>query len=541
MSGYIFKDVVIIGGGPAGMAVADRLYDLGIKDIILFEKESYLGGVLPQCIHDGFGLIKFAENLSGPEYSAIYTNRLKEKNIDVRLCSTVMEISCEKGPATAGDFPVAFHTSVSCISKNDLSDGSDAPDGTIELITRAIVLASGCREKNRSNMYIPGTRPDGIFTAGTAQSFVNLHDLMPGKEAVILGSGDIGLIMARRLTLEGCKVKCVAEIDSVSGGLKRNIKQCLDDYGIPLLLNTTVTNIFGFPRVEAVEICNVKHDEVNKTFTILKDTARIISCDTLILSAGLLPENSLIQDLDYAFSGEVSGKVLGEPSCGSSSELSSELSCGPSSELSSELSCGPSSELSSELSCGPSDDFSWKDGVFLCGNALFVHGLVDDVSQSGEKVAEDILEWLQKGVSSSKYSLSMVDDTRAENMEFLRLKRLENIANADKNTITCILCPNSCEIDENLKGGKCPKGAEYALEEMRAPKRILTSSIKIENEDALVSVRTKTPLPKEMIPEAINKLRQMTVTPPIKCGDLICSDFMLRGIDLIATRDFPLW
>ncbi|NLD80604.1 MAG: FAD-dependent oxidoreductase, partial [Smithella sp.] len=340
MSGYIFKDVVIIGGGPAGMAVADRLYDLGIKDIILFEKESYLGGVLPQCIHDGFGLIKFAENLSGPEYSAIYTNRLKEKNIDVRLCSTVMEISCEKGPATAGDFPVAFHTSVSCISKNDLSDGSDAPDGTIELITRAIVLASGCREKNRSNMYIPGTRPDGIFTAGTAQSFVNLHDLMPGKEAVILGSGDIGLIMARRLTLEGCKVKCVAEIDSVSGGLKRNIKQCLDDYGIPLLLNTTVTNIFGFPRVEAVEICNVKHDEVNKTFTILKDTARIISCDTLILSAGLLPENSLIQDLDYAFSGEVSGKVLGEPSCGSSSELSSELSCGPSSELSSELSCG---------------------------------------------------------------------------------------------------------------------------------------------------------------------------------------------------------
>jgi len=517
MSGYIFKDVVIIGGGPAGMAVADRLYDLGIKDIILFEKESYLGGVLPQCIHDGFGLIKFAENLSGPEYSAIYTNRLKEKNIDVRLCSTVMEISCEKGPATAGDFPVAFHTSVSCISKNDLSDGSDAPDGTIELITRAIVLASGCREKNRSNMYIPGTRPDGIFTAGTAQSFVNLHDLMPGKEAVILGSGDIGLIMARRLTLEGCKVKCVAEIDSVSGGLKRNIKQCLDDYGIPLLLNTTVTNIFGFPRVEAVEICNVKHDEVNKTFTILKDTARIISCDTLILSAGLLPENSLIQDLDYAFSGEVSGKVLGEPSCGSSSELSS------------------------ELSCGPSDDFSWKDGVFLCGNALFVHGLVDDVSQSGEKVAEDILEWLQKGVSSSKYSLSMVDDTRAENMEFLRLKRLENIANADKNTITCILCPNSCEIDENLKGGKCPKGAEYALEEMRAPKRILTSSIKIENEDALVSVRTKTPIPKEMIPEAINKLRQMTVTPPIKCGDLICSDFMLHGIDLIATRDFPLW
>ncbi len=504
MSGCIFKDVVIIGGGPAGMAVADRLYDLGIKDIILFEKESYLGGVLPQCIHDGFGLIKFAENLSGPEYSAIYTNRLKEKNIDVRLCSTVMEISCEKGPATAGDFPVAFHTSVSCISKNDLSDGSDAPDGTIELITRAIVLASGCREKNRSNMYIPGTRPDGIFTAGTAQSFVNLHDLMPGKEAVILGSGDIGLIMARRLTLEGCKVKCVAEIDSVSGGLKRNIKQCLDDYGIPLLLNTTITKIFGFPRVKAVEICNVKYDEINKTFTILKDTARIITCDTLILSAGLLPENSLIQDLDYGFSGEVSG------------------------------------ELSKDAYCEPFLYPSWKDGVFLCGNALFVHGLVDDVSQSGEKVAEDIFEWLQKGVSNSKYSLSRADDTRAENMEFLRLKRLENIANADKNTITCVLCPNSCEIDENLKGGKCPRGAEYALKEMRAPKRILTSSIKTENEDALVSVRTKTPIPKEMIPEALNKLRQMTVTPPIKCGDLICSDFMLSGIDLIATRDFPL-
>ena len=512
MNSCVFKDVVIIGGGPAGMAVADRLSDLGIKDIILFEKESYLGGVLPQCIHDGFGLIKFAENLSGPEYSAIYTNRLKEKNIDVRLCSTVMEISYKKSPATAGDFPVAFHTSVSCLSKNDLSNDFYAPGGTMKIKTRAIVLASGCREKNRSNMYIPGTRPDGIFTAGTSQAFVNLHDLMPGSEAVILGSGDIGLIMARRLTLEGCHVKCVAEIDSVSGGLKRNIKQCLSDYDIPLLLNSTVTKIFGFPRITAVEICNVEHDEVNSTFTIRKDTARKISCDTLILSAGLLPENSLIQNLDSGFSSSFSGDFSGDPS----------------------------SKISGDFSGDPSTVPSWKDGIFLCGNALFVHGLVDDVSQSGENVAEDVFEWLQKGVSNSRYSLSRADDARAENMEILRSKRLETIANAHKNTITCILCPNSCEIDENLKGGKCPKGAEYALEEMRSPKRILTSSIKIKDEDALVSVRTKTPIPKEMLPEAVKKLRQMTVPPPVKCGDLICSDFMLPGIDLIATRNFPL-
>jgi len=536
MNSCVFKDVVIIGGGPAGMAVADRLFDLGIKDIILFEKESYLGGVLPQCIHDGFGLIKFAENLSGPEYSAIYTNRLKEKNIDVRLCSTVMEISYKKSPATAGEFPVAFHTSVSCISKNDLSNDFYAPGGTMKIKTRAIVLASGCREKNRSNMYIPGTRPDGIFTAGTSQAFVNLHDLMPGSEAVILGSGDIGLIMARRLTLEGCHVKCVAEIDSVSGGLKRNIKQCLSDYDIPLLLNSTVTKIFGFPRITAVEICNVEHDEVNSTFTIRKDTARKISCDTLILSAGLLPENSLIQNLDSGFSSSFSGDFSIDPS----SKISGDFSGDSSSKISGDFSIDPSSKISGDFSGYPSTVPSWKDGIFLCGNALFVHGLVDDVSQSGENVAEDVFEWLQKGVSNSRYSLSRADDARAENMEILRSKRLETIANAHKNTITCILCPNSCEIDENLKGGKCPKGAEYALEEMRSPKRILTSSIKIKDEDALVSVRTKTPIPKEMLPEAVKKLRQMTVPPPVKCGDLICSDFMLPGIDLIATRNFPL-
>ena len=467
----IRKDVAVIGGGPAGMAVADKLCDLGITDIMLLEKENYLGGVLPQCIHDGFGLIKFGKNVSGPEYVEIYRRRMGEKNIDVHLCSTVTEVRGNRLTVASPDKTLA-------------------PQGLFTLEAGAVVLASGCRERNRSNAGIPGSRAAGIYTAGTAQAFINLHNLMPGKEIVILGSGDIGLIMARRLTLEGAHVKCVAEIDSVSGGLKRNIKQCLEDFDIPLLLNTTVTDVFGLSRVTGVQLSSMHFSEENGVFLPVPGTERRTDCDTLILSAGLIPENSILKDIG-----------------------------------------------------APGTDV--YPGIFLCGNALYVHGLVDDVSDSGEQVAKDVAEYISAGPgspSASRYAFSQANETRAENCRFLSEKRLKTLADAGRKTITCILCPNSCEIDEDFSGGRCPRGAQYAREELTDPKRILTSSVAVDVPASpahpTVSVRTSGPLPKNRLADAVKALKDIRVSSPVGCGDVIRRDFIQKGVDLIATGKF---
>ena len=304
-------DIVIIGGGPAGLAAAVSAKRNGIESILILERDKELGGILNQCIHNGFGLHTFKEELTGPEYAQRFIDQAKELEIEYRLNTMVMDISREK-----------------------VVTAMNREEGLFEIRAKAVILAMGCRERSRGALNIPGYRPAGIYSAGTAQRLVNMEGLMPGREVVILGSGDIGLIMARRMTLEGAKVKVVAELMPYSGGLKRNIVQCLDDYGIPLKLSHTVVDIKGKERLEGVTLA-----EVDKTGKPIPGTEEEYSCDTLLLSVGLIPENELSRGMGVEMSGVTSGPVVNE-------------------------------SLETNI-----------EGVFACGNVLHVHGLVDFVSE----------------------------------------------------------------------------------------------------------------------------------------------------------------
>ena len=314
-------DLIIIGGGPAGLAAAVSAFDSGVKNILILERDGELGGILNQCIHNGFGLHTFREELTGPEYADRFIRQVKERNIPFWLNTMVLDISMQESETSSDEKIPASVKTVTVMNRTD---------GLTILRTKAVILAMGCRERPRGALNIPGYRPAGIYSAGTAQRLVNMEGFMPGKEIVILGSGDIGLIMARRMTLEGAKVKVVAELMPYSGGLQRNIVQCLEDFGIPLKLSHTVVDIDGKERVKGVTLAQV--DENRKP---IPGTEEYISCDTLLLSVGLIPEN----------------------------ELSTKLGVQMSS-----ITNGPSVNESLETSV---------PGVFACGNVLHVHDLVD--------------------------------------------------------------------------------------------------------------------------------------------------------------------
>jgi thioredoxin reductase len=316
-------DLIIIGAGPAGLAAAISARKNGLRNLVIIERNGWLGGILPQCIHDGFGLELFKEQMTGPEYAQRNVDELKRLKIPYMLDSMVLEVTPEKKVFVS------------------------SPKGLFSFGAKAIVLAMGCRERTRGQICIPGTRPAGVYTAGVAQNLINLKNVMVGKEVVILGSGDVGLIMARRLTLEGAKVHVVVEILPHTNGLPRNIQQCLIDYDIPLLLSHTVTEIHGQNRVEAVTI-----SPVDKDLRPIKGKEQKICCDTLLLSIGLIPENDLSKKFGVKLSQVTGGAIVDE-------------------------------NLETSVS-----------GVFACGNALHVHDIVDFVTLEAEKAGKSAAEYV---------------------------------------------------------------------------------------------------------------------------------------------------
>ena len=325
-------DIVIIGGGPAGMAAAVAAKKQGIERILILERDRELGGILNQCIHNGFGLHTFQEELTGPEYADRFIGQVKLYNIEYKLNTMVMDVSRDKR--------------VTAMNREE---------GMFEIQAKAIILAMGCRERSRGALNIPGYRPAGIYSAGTAQRLVNMEGFLPGREVVILGSGDIGLIMARRMTLEGAKVKVVAELMPYSGGLKRNIVQCLDDYGIPLKLSHTVIDIKGKERVEGVTLA-----EVDENRRPIEGTEEFYSCDTLLLSVGLIPENEISGSMGVELNPITSGPKVNE-------------------------------RLETSI-----------EGVFACGNVLHVHDLVDFVSEEAAAAGKNAAMYVQEGESASE-------------------------------------------------------------------------------------------------------------------------------------------
>ena len=318
------RNVIVIGGGPAGLAAACALYDKGVNDILILEREPRLGGILNQCIHDGFGLSRFGETLSGPEYAGRFIEAVRQRKIDYITECTVINLDNNK-----------------CVT-------AAAQDGLKKYQADAVILTMGCRERPRGGLAIPGDRPSGVFTAGVAQSYMNLHNTMVGRKVVILGSGDIGMIMARRLTLEGAKVEAVFEILPYPSGLPRNIEQCLNDYGIPLYLSHTVTRINGKARLSSVTV-----SEVGRDMKPIKGTEKDWPCDTLILSVGLIPENELSLQAGVVLDGRTKGAIVDE------------------------------------------NGMTSVPGIFAAGNVLHVHDLVDFVSLEAEKLAEGVSAYLQ--------------------------------------------------------------------------------------------------------------------------------------------------
>ena len=333
-------DLVIIGGGPAGMSAAVAAYKNGVRDILILERDENLGGILQQCIHPGFGLHRFKEELTGPEYAYKYEEQVENLGIKYETQTMVLDVSDEK-----------------------IITATNPQKGIFQIEAKAIILAMGCRERSKGALNIPGHRPSGIFSAGTAQKFVNMKGYMPGKDVVILGSGDIGLIMARRMTLEGAKVHAVCELMPYSGGLARNIEQCLNDFNIPLKLSHTVTEIHGKERLEGVTIAAV--DENRRP---ISGTEEYIKCDTLLLSVGLIPENELTKSAGITLERVTNGAVCDQ-------------------------------DRQTEI-----------DGIFACGNVLHVHDLVDFVSEEAEIAGKGAADYIFNNNIDEKINVTLETD-----------------------------------------------------------------------------------------------------------------------------------
>lgn len=513
-------DLTIVGAGPAGLAAAGEAARLGAGRILLIERNPEPGGILNQCIHDGFGIERFSAALTGPEYVERFLPVLQNPNVTLKTSAMALRLTKERAVQYA-----------------DRSGLHTAHSG-------AVILATGCRERTRGAIGVAGTRPAGVYTAGVVQRLVNVENVRVGSRAVILGSGDIGLIMARRLTLEGMEVVCVLEKLPYCSGLLRNVRQCLTDYGIPLYLSTTVTEILGERRLEAVAAAQV--DEKGR---VLPETRRTIPCDTLILSVGLIPENELARACGVAIDPVTGGALV-------------------------------DGRLMTSV-----------PGVFSCGNGLHVHDIVDMVSTEAETAAKYAVGFIQNGPPSAdripvragegvRYALprSVPENTRTAlslrvqspgRMQTVFVKRGQTVlvkkanrrlspaemirlslppvsggtdeisvslrqdelpAEAPQSELVCTCCPNGCALlpvqkdggPPEITGALCRRGVEFGLAELTDPRRTLTTTVRVKNgKYPLVSVRSKSPVRKAELKSLVKKLRSVTLDAPVACGEAV--------------------
>lgn len=522
MSAELLKnyDLVIVGAGPAGLAAAGKAAHLGLENILLLERNPEPGGILNQCIHDGFGLERFGVSLTGPEYIERFLPALDHSGITLKTSAMVLKITPEREVQFADR------------------------EGLHSVQAGAVILATGCRERTRGAIGVAGTRPAGVYTAGVVQRLVNMENVAVGKRAVILGSGDIGLIMARRLTLEGMEIACVLEKLPYCSGLLRNVRQCLIDYSIPLHLSTTVVEVLGDHHLEAVVAA-----EVDASGALLPETKRIIACDTLILSVGLIPENELAKACGVRMD-PVTGGALVDGSLMTS-----------------------------------------VPGIFSCGNGLHVHDIVDMVSNEAELAAKNAAEFLKHSLpkqpqiavlaeSGVRYVLPRSLPQNAPSHLSLRVqnpgtdqtmlvtqdgktllkKRMRRLSPAEmirlslpavragagelrvslrqepqstareKSELVCTCCPNGCSLTAvtNAKGklvitgAICSRGVSFGLSELTDPRRTLTTTVRLKNGAyPLVAVRSAEPVKRTDLRRLVAGLRSVTLTAPVRCGDKV--------------------
>ena len=465
-------DVLIIGAGPGGLAAAKGAREAGAKHVIILERDTQPGGILNQCIHDGFGLIRYKKTLTGPEYAHRAVREVAEAGAELLTGHQVvrMERICESDSCTENT------TRGSVIEVTAVNR-----EGLKTFRAGAVVMALGCRERTRDAISIPGSRPAGVFTAGVIQNFVNIRNVMPGHRVVILGSGDVGMIMARRLTLEGAHVEVVVEILPEPAGLARNVSQCLYDYGIPIKCSHTISKIIGKKKLEAVEISQIDQD-----MKPIPGTQQVIECDALVLSVGLIPENEIAETAGVALDPKTNGALTD--------------------------------------ACMQTN----VPGIFSCGNSRRIMDLADFVSEQGELAGRNAVAYLRG------QEMQAWDEARSTSMR-------KGYPIPD--TVTCPLCPNGCQVrreGEQYVGHQCPRGAAFAEQERTAPKRMLTTTVRTSN-GQLIPVRTKEPIAKEKIFDALKELRQIVLNreDTIHCGDIIAhvADADGKHVQVIATAD----
>jgi NADPH-dependent 2,4-dienoyl-CoA reductase/sulfur reductase-like enzyme/CxxC motif-containing protein len=540
-------DLAIVGGGPAGLAAAIEGKKAGIARVVIIERDEQLGGLLYQCIHNGFGLQYFGSDLSGPEYACRFLELLQKYQVDVYLESMVIGITPEK--------------EITMVNSGD---------GLVKINAKAIVLAMGCRERARGAINIAGSRPAGIFTAGSAQRLINVEGYFPGKRIVILGSGDIGMIMARRVTLENAKVEAVVELLPYIGGLVRNECQCLRDFNIPVYLSHTVSKIHGNERIEGVTIA-----KVDESLRIIPGTEKEIACDTLLLSVGLIPENELSKTAGIELCPTIGGPVVDE-------------------------------NMQTSI-----------PGIFAAGNVVHVHDLVDYVTLGGEKAGNAAARYIQgklnlrgrrirlaKGANiryvvpryingDSDVSLYMrvtipaaeatlniggglvvKELKKAKPSEMLKIDipaaklkafkgeelkiecvikktddTLQDNAARDGREIICLICPMACrgQVVLNRAGGiekclnfRCKRGEEFAIKELKNPERVLTGTIRTgDPAQPLLPFRVSKPIARKLLQRCMAELADIEITKPVKTGEVIVPDIMGSGSDIIAALDYP--